>query len=343
MRSKARSTRLPPAAGGASATASCRRTADSLDRLARLIRSSLLAALAALVSLSACQKPAGPPGTRPGESDRLRLLATTTILGDVVRQIGGEAVSLSVLLPPHADPHTFEPAPQDLIALSQADLVFVNGAGLEQPLLPRLENALGEAGARKIISASEGLELLRFAGGQADPDHPAAGGYDPHVWFDPNNVIHWTYNIERALSQRDAANAEAYAANAEAYREQLRALDAWIREQVARIPSEDRKLVTDHLTLGYFAARYGFEQIGAVIPGFSTAAEPSAQQLAELETAIRQADVRAIFVGTTVNPRLAERVADDTGIRLVSLYTETGDYLELMKYDVNAIVEALEE
>ena len=134
-----------------------------------------------------------------------------------------------------------------------------------------------------------------------------------------------------------------------AYRAELQQLDSWIQGQVTQIPQDRRKLVTDHQVFGYFADRYGFEQLGAVIPSFTAAAEPSAQQLAALENSIKKAGVQAIFVGKTVNPILAQRIASDTGTKLVALYTgsltepggEADSYIALMRYDVAAIVEAL--
>jgi ABC-type Zn uptake system ZnuABC Zn-binding protein ZnuA len=265
----------------------------------------------------------------------LQALATTTIIGDVVGQVGGELVEVRTLLPPGADPHTFEPAPQDAASAADASLVFANGAGLE-PFMGRL--GLDPQDDR-VVMLSDGLELL-----QLDPSSPEAdetGGLDPHVWFDPNNVIAWTDTIAQALGQADPANAGQYRQNAGAYQAELRALDAWIQQQVEQVPPENRKLVTDHLVFGYFAARYGFEQVGAVIPGFSTAAGPSAQELAALEARMIDQGVPAIFVGATANPDLAQRVAEDTGVRLVTLPTESGDYLELMRSAVGALVEAL--
>jgi ABC-type Zn uptake system ZnuABC Zn-binding protein ZnuA len=179
-----------------------------------------------------------------------------------------------------------------------------------------------------------------------DHDHE---GIDPHTWIDPNNVTVWVHNIEHKLSEADPGNAQAYAANAEAYEAELETLDAWIKEQVAQIPEENRKLVTDHTLFGYFADEYGFEQVGALIPSFSTLAEPTAQELAAIEDAISELNVKAIFVGNTVNPALAERVAEDAGTLLVFVYTgslsepngEAPTYLEYMRYNTNAFVDAL--
>jgi ABC-type Zn uptake system ZnuABC Zn-binding protein ZnuA len=274
------------------------------------------------------------------------VIATTTILGDVVRQVGGAAISLSVLLPEGSDPHTYQPTPQDLIRIANADLIFINGAGLESFLDRLLENAAQE----KIISVSAGLPL-RSLQDEHNPPQPAHAdtGVDPHVWFDPGHVQTWVNTIESHLSAADPDNAPVFTANAKAYQAELQSLDSWIETQVASIPAENRKLVTDHQELGYFADRYGFEQVGAVIPSFSVAAEPSAEELAALEDAIQAQGVPAIFIGTTVSPSLAQRIASDTGARLIPLYTGTltgadgpaGSYLDLMRYDVQAIVEAL--
>jgi ABC-type Zn uptake system ZnuABC Zn-binding protein ZnuA len=285
-----------------------------------------------------------------GAGKKLRVVATTSIVADVVSNVGGDEIELTGLLPIGADPHTYQATPQDLRAVADAHVIFANGAGLEAFLDEMLRNAGGNA---PVVHVSEGIEFRELSAeaghdDAASEDH-AHADVDPHTWFDPNNVIVWVDNVERALSQLDPAHTDAYQANAEAYRAALEELDAWIRQQVSQVPAGNRKLVTDHLVLGYFADEYGFEQIGAVIGAFSTVAEPSAQQIAALEDDIRRLGVPAVFVSTTVNPKVSERVAQDTGVRLVRLYTgsltepagEAGTYLDFMRYDVNAIVSAL--
>jgi ABC-type Zn uptake system ZnuABC Zn-binding protein ZnuA len=276
------------------------------------------------------------------EGEKLQVVATTNIVADVVHNVGRDLIDLKTLMPVGTDPHTFEPTPQDAAAVADAHVVFTNGAGLEV-FLDALLASVGEGVT--IVPVSYGVELRRFEGGHEEH----AGSADPHTWFDPNNVMVWTHNIEHALSALDPDSAEAYGANARAYETQLDKLDGWIREQLALIPEGNRKLVTDHTSFSYFAHQYGFEQIGAVFPGYSTLAEPSAQDIAALENAISEFDVAAVFVGITVNPDLAERVAGDTGTLLVFLYTgslsEPGgpadDYISLMRYNVSAIAEAL--
>ncbi len=279
--------------------------------------------------------------TPRNEGEPLHVVATTTIVGDVVAQVGGEWIELSVLLPVGSDPHNFEPTPQDIARVAEADVIFINGAGFEIFLAP----LLASAGAQdRVVDLSASLALLE----SADADHAEEEG-DPHVWTDPRNVVRWTQEIAGALSALDEQHALEFQANAERYQAELEALDAWIREQVAQIPPENRQMVTDHAVFGYFAAAYGFQQAGALIPGYSTLAAPSARELAALEDAIRVLGVKTLFVGNTVNPSLAERVAGDTGVKLVFLYTgslsapggEAPTYLDYMRYNTSAIVNAL--
>jgi ABC-type Zn uptake system ZnuABC Zn-binding protein ZnuA len=225
--------------------------------------------------------------------------------------------------------------------------------GLEAFLDEMIENAGGQAA---IIHLSDGLEP-RHSGEEDEHEHNHEDeegrhhheGSDPHTWTSPANAIIFTHNIEHALSALDPANAEVYQANAETYKAELEALDAWVKSQINSIPPNNRKLVTDHTTFGYYADRYGLEQVGAVIPAFSTATEPSARSLVELEEAIKKYKVKAIFVGVSVNPALSKQVAADTGTRLVTLYTGSlgpegsgvETYLDYIRYNTEAIVEAL--
>lgn len=304
-------------------------------------RAALLAL--GMVLLSACgSTPA--KGTAQG-GEKLRVVATTTIVGDVVHQVGGDLIELNVLMPPGTDPHSYQPAPRDLAQVANAELVFLNGAGLEEGYLNTLiQNAGGQA---EIINTSEGIELRNFTPGEQAVGEEHGG--DPHVWMDPNNVMVWVENIQKALSRLDPQHTSTYEANAQAYQQQLKALDSWITEQVAAVPEQNRKIVTDHLVMGYFAERYGFEQVGAIFPGYTTTSAPSAQDVAQLEDNIRKLGVKAVFVGNTVNPQVAEQVAGDTGVQLVFFYTgaltkgePAATYLDYMHYNVNAIVKALQ-
>lgn len=281
-----------------------------------------------------------------GLGQALHVVATTTIVGDVVRQVAADAVTITVLLAPGQDPHAFQPSPMDAVAIEGADVVFLSGAGLETSFLPLLQGARGS-----VVDLSSSLALREHhdeADDHTDDEHEE-GGLDPHVWFDPLNMVEWARVVAETLAAADPAHADAYNERARTYSNELQALDSWIHDQVATLPAEQRSLVTDHEAFGYFADRYGFTQIGTVIPGYSTLAEPSAREVAALEDAIRAASVPCIFVGTTIPAGLAEQVAADTGTRIVFLYTgslsdEDGPaatYVDLMRYDVTMIVEAL--
>jgi ABC-type Zn uptake system ZnuABC Zn-binding protein ZnuA len=289
-----------------------------------------------------------------GEKPELEVVVTTTFIGEVVNQVAGDIPQVTVLLEPGQNPHSYQPTPQDMVKITRADAIFANGFDLEEFLDDLLDGSGTEA---ELIVVSEGIQPLEMPDqDQADEedhedeeDHGRGMGYDPHVWFDPNNLVIWTENIVSALSNLDPDHAELYQANGQIYQEELIALDSWIRMEVERIPEENRELVTDHTSLGYFAVQYGFKQMGAVIPALTTEAETSGQELAGLIDTIRESKVKAIFVGIDFDPTLAQRVAEETGVDLVPLYfgslsegEPAGTYLDFMRYDVSAIVSALE-
>jgi manganese/iron transport system substrate-binding protein len=284
-----------------------------------------------------------------GQGEKLKAVATTNIVAHIVSQVAGEAVELTQLLPIGADPHTYIATPRDVAAVTDAHVVFANGAGLEADFLPELV----QDARTPVIQVSSGIQL-RESGAAPEQQHEelddqAGESIDPHTWTTPANVIVFVNNVEQALNALDSANAGIYRANAEAYVAELEALDNWVKTQIQTIPTENRAFVTDHASFGYYADRYGLEQIGAVIPAFSTAAEPSARELAALEGAIREYAAKAVFVGTTVNPALARQVAEDTGTRMVTLYTGSlgpegsgvETYVAYICHNTIAIVDAL--
>lgn len=279
-----------------------------------------------------------------GVATPLPVVATTSIVGDVVAQVGGERISVTVLMPSGTDPHAFEPTPRDLVTLSWARLVFLSGAGLEESLLPFLS---APEVAPKVVDLSAGLPLREL---EEDHDHEHHHhGVDPHVWFDPLLVMAWVDRIAEALAAADPEGRDLYRSRAAAYQEALAELDRWIQGEVAKVPPERRLLVTDHWVLGYFAARYGFTEVGAIVPAFSTLAEPSAREWAELVDKIRALGVPAVFVAPDFNPALVAQLARDTGVRVVVLFYESltdsdgpaPDYLAFMRENVRRIVEAL--
>jgi ABC-type Zn uptake system ZnuABC Zn-binding protein ZnuA len=277
-----------------------------------------------------------PAELAPGKP--LRVVATTTLVAEVARMVGGDDITLTTLVGPGFDPHTYEPTPQDARALAEADVVLINGLGLEKFLE---DNLLLAGSTAPFLSLSDGIPPRHIDQG--------SGELDPHVWLDPRNVMQWTSNAADGLAHLDPAHADDYRQRAAAYRQDLESLDQQVTAQLETIPADQRKLVTDHDTLGYFAARFGFTVIGAVIPSASSSAEASAQELAALEDSIRREGVRAVFVAAEVNPGLAQQVADDTGARLVPLHLEslTGPdgaaptYLALMQSNVEAIAAGL--
>lgn len=293
----------------------------------------------------------------PLNGQKLNVIATTSIVADVVHNVGGQAISLSTLLPLGVDPHSFEPAPADLAKVSGAQVIFANGMGLEEFLAEMIENSGGKA---PVVEVSNGITARQLGESEEhEEEHEGEGeteeaehhheGADPHTWTSPANVKVFVYNIQQALSALDPANAAIYQANAQVYTAQLDELDGWVKTQIETIPAENRKLVTDHAAFGYYADHYGLAQVGAVIPSFTTVAEPSAQELAQLQDAIGQYKIKAIFVGATVNPELSDRVARDTGVALVSLYggslgqpgSGAETYLDYIRYNTQAIVGAL--
>jgi len=267
------------------------------------------------------------------------ILATSTILADATRNVAGERLTVGSLLPIGADPHSYQSTPQDTAKISKSKVLVINGAGYELFLETLLANADGE---RTLIEASTSLNL------RSETEN--GRGTDPHLWLDPNNMIIYVENIRDGLAQFDPEGTEIYQSNANAYIAQLEELDAWINGQIAQIPPPRRLLVTNHEALGYFAERYGFTVVGTVIESFSSDASPSAQQMAALVDQIKQYGAPAIFLDASDNPALAQQIAAETGAEVVTdLHLESltdgapaGTYIEMMKYNVTKIIEALQ-
>lgn len=281
-------------------------------------------------------------GPNASPSDKLAVVATHSILGDLVQQIGGTAIDLTVLVGPDGDTHTFEPSPADGVHLTKASLIFENGMGYE-PWLTDLYSATNSQAQQVVISAAITPRMIA---------NSEQGDVDPHIWHSVPNAQLMVQAIQAELVSADPAHATVYNANADAYQAQLAELDGWIRTQVATIPPANRKLVTSHDTFGYFAETYGFEVLGTAIGSLSTeSGDANAAQIAALVTEIRKTGVPAIFAENIHNPQLMEQIAREAGVTLApALYTDAlgapasaGDsYLKLMRYNVATIVQALQ-
>ena len=308
----------------------------------------LLNALVALAPLALLLLAPPSFAQTPAAGDRLQVVASFSILGDLVERVGGDAVQVTTLIGPGVDAHTYDPAPTDLVTLEEAGVIVENGLGFEPWLDGFYESA--QPSAVQIVAA-EGITPRQASEAHAGEGVQEHGDFDPHVWHDVANVIVMVGNIRDALITADPANAELYEANAAAYIAELEALDAAIREQVATLPEDRRKLVTSHDTFGYFADAYGFEVLGTALGSLSTeAGDPSAQEIATLIGQIEEAGVPAIFAENVANPDLMESIAAEAGVALAPpLFTDAlgpegspGDtYVGMMQSNVTTIVDAL--
>lgn len=292
-------------------------------------------------------------GVPSASSKPLTVTATENFLADIAGNIAGDRLIIHSLVPSGIDPHEFEPSPKDLAVVAQSQMLIVNGAGLEGWLTQALINV---GGHRILVAASQGLagRISEYGIHSPIPNGLSAtvssSSVDPHFWLDPILVKTYVENIRDGFIKLDPSGQDAYRRNAEKYSAQLDELDQWIRTQVDLIPAAQRLLVTNHESLGYFADRYGFRLIGAIIPSVSSDAEPSAAQIADLITRIRSSGAKAIFLETGTNAQLADQISRETGCRIIpDLYTHSltpsngpaPTYLLMMMHNVNLIVEAL--
>jgi zinc/manganese transport system substrate-binding protein len=305
-------------------------TAAALGRLGR----PLLALLAVLV-LAGCGAGAGGSG--------LRVVATTTQIADWTRAVGGSDVAVHQILRPNTDPHEYEPRPQDVEATAGAKVVFENGDALDHWMAKVVEQAGGKP---RAVVLGDRVPIRR----PGEASGPEASRFDPHWWHDPRNAEVAVGAIRQTLVAADPAHHAAYARRAAAYLRRLRALDTRLGACFARLPRTERKLVTDHDAFGYFAHRYGLDVVGAVIPSQTTQAQPSAGATVRLIRLIRREHVRAVFPESSLNRRLADTIARETGA--TSQHTLYGDtlgpagsagatYLGMEQANADAIVRGL--
>jgi len=276
------------------------------------------AALAAAAVGALALLGAGCGGAAGGDSGQLQVVATTTQIGDFVREVGGSAVAVDQILEPNTDPHEYEPRPSDVEGAAGAALVFASGDNLDQ----WIGDVVSESGSDAEVVDLGAAVPERLPGESSGAE---ASKYDPHWWHDPRNAEAAVREIERKLAAADPAKRALFARNASAYLAKLRALDGGIARCMDTVPPARRKLVTDHDAFGYFADRYGIEVVGAVVPSQTTQAQTSAKELSELAATIEAEHVSAIFPESSLSPKVAEAIAEQTGAS--AGYTLYGDTL----------------
>jgi zinc/manganese transport system substrate-binding protein len=278
------------------------------------------------------------------QSEPLNVVATYSILGDVVQNVGGDNINLTILVGPDGDTHTYEPVPQNSVTLSEASIIFENGLGFES-WLDNLYSASRSQAQRVVVS--QGITPGTITVGEE------AGETDPHIWQNPYNFLRVTEIVRDTLAAADPTNAVTYQLNANQYLTQLLEADTYVLQQVQTLPADQRKLVTDHDAFGYFASRYGFEVVGTALGSVSTeGAEPSAADTAALVEEIRTTGTHAIFPENIENSDLINRIAQEAGVvvgpPLCSDALSLADgpcstYLQMIRYNIDSIVGALSQ
>jgi len=278
----------------------------------------------ASVLLIACQE---EEEAEEGETPKVSVVVSLAIFADFARQVGGDRVDVSTLVPAGADPHTYEPGPSRVAKLTKADLVIVNGLGLEAALEDVVEENTSSSAI--LVELAEGLPVI---------------DKNPHLWLDVLNAIAYVEHIRDALAEIDVAGADTYRANADGYLAELRTLDEGVAAAIDSIPPERRKLVTFHDAFPYLARRYGLEMVAVVVA--SPGKEPSAKDVANLVDAIAEEDVPAVFKEPQLNARILELAADDAGVEVCTLHSAALDkkvntYVKLMRFNAKELTRCL--
>ena len=296
------------------------------------------------------------------DGEPLNVVATTSIIGDVVSQVGGDAIKLTTLIKAGQDPHAYEPVARDLASVSKAHVVFINGWDLEENFLEILE----EVSSSPLVPVSANLVPLEATEhhdhekeSEAHDDHDEQSEHaehahhdeaDPHTWQSIHNVVQWVKNIQQVLTTLDPAQANTYEANAAQYLDDLEKLALYAETELAKIPAHRRFIVSNHSSFAYLANDYDLEVIGTIIPSSSTLAEPSAADLVDLVEELRFHNLCTLFTETTVTSRLAQTVANELSdcetVQILPLYTgalgEVGSgadsYIMMMRSNIDTLV-----
>ena len=341
--------------------------------------------LALSLVLIACSGGSADAGCPEIDGREINVVATTPMIGEFVNQIGGDSINLTVLMPPEANPHTYEPAPQDAGTIADADLVFYTGLMYEPaPLIELLENSV--CGSEALAEVGESVFPIEFKEGGHDDHHDdhgekghddhgeeghddhdeeghddhdeeghddhsgheghGHGAYDPHFWFDPNRVAYAAEFIESKLIERDPSNTASYQAAGDAYVNVLNSLTGQVSQLIASIPSQNRKLITTHESLGYLEAKFGLEVLSTIIPDLDSSNEISPSQLVGVIDVIEDNNVKVIFIEAEAPSVYSETIVAETGIKAVEgLWVETlrpgQTYPEFLITAVELIVENL--
>ena len=321
--------------------------------------------LALSLVLIACSGGSADAGCPEIDGREINVVATTPMIGEFVNQIGGDSINLTVLMPPEANPHTYEPAPQDAGTIADADLVFYTGLMYEPaPLIELLENSV--CGSEALAEVGESVFPLEFKEeghddhdeeGHDDHDEEGHddhsgheghghGAYDPHFWFDPNRVVYASEFIESKLIELDPSNAASYQAAGDAYSTELSSLTGQVSQLIGSIPSQNRKLITTHESLGYLEAKFGLEVLSTIIPDLDSSNEITPAQLVGVIDVIEDNNVKVIFIEAEAPSVYAETIVAETGIKAVEgLWVETlkpgQTYPEFLIAAVELIVENL--
>ena len=345
----------------------------------RILTLMVLGLVAALVA--GCGGTGDEGGADAGSGEKVQVAATLPFVGDMVREVGGDRVEVSTIISPGDEVHTFQPSPSDAQKVSEAQVVFENGLGLEQWLEDLVESAGN--GDATVVELSRGLEPLE--GGEQHQDHEegssehghenhqegstheehgeerseehAGEGHghaegNPHFWLSVPNAQHYVENVRDALVEADPEGTEQYEARAEDYLAELEELDGYIREQAETIPEENRKLVTFHDGFPYFAEEYGFELVGVILQNPN--AEASSREVADLTRDVQEQNVPAIFTEPQFNSGLADTIAQEAGVGVHPLYAtfvqkggiveqDIDSYEEMMRANADNMVEGLSQ
>ena len=307
---------------------------NTLTAISFLPRRMLLASATALSLL----------GAQAHAADKVPVTASFSILGDLVRSVGGGRVAVTTLVGPNEDAHVFEPKPKDAKALLNSKLLVTNGLGFE-PWADKLARSANYKG--EVVVASRDVKTRQVSDAKKHADH---GDADPHAWQNPNNVVLYVRHIAVGLSKADPDGAVIYQSNAESYVKELVALDTWAKAQFAAIPLDKRKVITSHDAFGYLAAQYGVQFLAP--QGVNTDAEPSAKQVAQLIAQIKREKIRAVFVENMSNPKLLAQLSKDAGATVgASLYADAlsapeqpgATYLQMMRHNITQLVAGMKQ